>query len=41
VGGAWAARQCRELVERGAPGIHYYTMNLAPPTLDVHRRLAP
>jgi len=41
VGVAWAARQCRELVERGAPGIHYYTMNLAPPTLDVHRRLAP
>ena len=41
VGVAWAARQCCELLERGAPGIHYYTMNLAPATLAVQRRLAP
>ncbi len=41
VGVAWAARQARELVERGAPGVHYYTMNLAPATLAVHRRLVP
>jgi methylenetetrahydrofolate reductase (NADPH) len=41
VGVAWAARQCHDLLARGAPGIHYYTMNLAAPTLAVHRRLAP
>ena len=41
VGVEWAARQGRELLARGAPGIHYYTMNLAPATLAVQRRLAP
>ncbi len=40
VGVAWAARQCQALLDRGAPGIHYYTMNLATATLRVHRRLS-
>ncbi len=39
VGVEWAVRQARELIEGGAPGIHYYTMNLAPATRAVHRQL--
>jgi methylenetetrahydrofolate reductase (NADPH) len=32
------ARLCRRLLDRGAPGLHFYTMNLAAPTLEVWRR---
>jgi methylenetetrahydrofolate reductase (NADPH) len=27
LGIAWATEQCRELLERGAPGVHFYTFN--------------
>ncbi len=30
---------CRRLVEAGAPGLHFYSMNQAAPTLEVCRRL--
>jgi methylenetetrahydrofolate reductase (NADPH) len=39
VGVRWAARQCRELLDRGAPGIHFYTLNRSPATRRVHEGL--
>ncbi len=39
VGVEWATAQCRELLDRGVPGIHFYTMNKSPATRDVFRKL--
>ena len=39
VGVEWASEQCRELLERGAPGIHFYTLNRSPATRRVHENL--
>jgi methylenetetrahydrofolate reductase (NADPH) len=39
VGVEWATRQCRELLQRGAPGIHFYTMNRSPATRRVFQAL--
>jgi len=39
VGIAWATEQCRELLARGAPGIHFYTLNQSPATRRIHRSL--
>ncbi|MEB2283904.1 MAG: methylenetetrahydrofolate reductase [NAD(P)H] [Polyangiaceae bacterium UTPRO1] len=36
---AYAIRQCRELLERGAPGIHFYTLNQSPATSAILREL--
>jgi methylenetetrahydrofolate reductase (NADPH) len=33
------ARMCERLVAGGAPGLHFYTLNLSRPTLNVLRRL--
>lgn len=33
------AQLCRRLVDGGAPGLHFYTLNLAKPTLNVISRL--
>jgi methylenetetrahydrofolate reductase (NADPH) len=35
----WATRQCRDLLDRGAPGIHFYTLNRTRSTTEILRRL--
>jgi len=35
----WGARQCRELLDAGAPGIHFYTLNRSRSTTDILTRL--
>ncbi len=34
-----ASRVCDELLDAGAPGIHFYTMNRAAPTLEICRNI--
>jgi methylenetetrahydrofolate reductase (NADPH) len=41
VGVEWATLQCRELLERGAPGIHFYTLNRSPATRRIYENLFP
>ncbi|HBL18640.1 MAG TPA: methylenetetrahydrofolate reductase [NAD(P)H] [Elusimicrobia bacterium] len=35
----YAVRQCRELLQRGAPGIHFYTLNRSHATATILERL--
>ena len=39
VGVEWATRQCRALLEGGAPGLHFYTLNRSPAARRVHENL--
>ena|SRR5699024_918200 len=39
IGIEWSARQCLELLEGGAPGIHFYVMGDPTPALDVIDKL--
>ena len=35
----WGVRQCRELLDGGAPGIHFYTLNRSRSTTEILERL--
>jgi methylenetetrahydrofolate reductase (NADPH) len=39
IGVEWATRQCRLLLEGGAPGIHFYTLNRSHSTSEILSRL--
>jgi methylenetetrahydrofolate reductase (NADPH) len=34
-----AVKQCRELLDRGVPGVHFYTLNRSKATVEILRRL--
>jgi methylenetetrahydrofolate reductase (NADPH) len=39
VGVHWATEQCRDLLDRGVAGIHFYTLNRSTATREVYRTL--
>jgi methylenetetrahydrofolate reductase (NADPH) len=39
IGVEHAVQQCRELLEKGAPGVHFYTLNRSKATVEILRRL--
>lgn len=39
VGTEWAMRQCEDLLKRGAPGIHFYTLNQSTATESIFAHL--
>jgi len=41
LGVRWATMQCRELIDRGVEGIHFYTLNRSPATREITKSLFP
>ena len=39
LGVRWATDQCRELLDRGAPGIHIYSLNRSPASREIYENL--
>ena len=39
IGVEWATAQCRELLRRGAPGLHFYTLNRSPAARRVYEQI--
>jgi methylenetetrahydrofolate reductase (NADPH) len=39
VGVHWATEQCRDLIDHGVAGIHFYTLNKSRATLEIYRNL--
>jgi len=39
LGVRWATLQCRELLDRGVPGIHFFTLNRSPATRQIYENL--
>lgn len=39
IGVHWATEQCRDLLDHGAKGIHFYTLNTSGATLEIYRTL--
>ena len=35
----FAVRQCRDLLDRGAPGLHFFTLNKVEPVREIWERL--
>jgi methylenetetrahydrofolate reductase (NADPH) len=40
LGVRWARMQCEELLARGVPGIHFYTLNRSPATREIYQGLS-
>jgi methylenetetrahydrofolate reductase (NADPH) len=39
IGIEWATCQCRQLLEQGVDGLHFYTLNRSPATRRIHQAL--
>jgi len=39
IGVDWATQQCRDLLDNGVAGIHFYTLNKSTATKEIYRRL--